>query len=301
MSHEEDYWPNIKEATKNNTSSQSDEVTKVHCPICYNFFTVRATSSEEPNTEAGLQANENSTVGVLLLCGHMICQSCRRRGESTEDHSMATCPVCRAELNCTRCGAHSLLWPITSTVVAEQIPLTLTKREGADHGGQCPECRAKVQFHETVDRGEWPQGLDETEPGFVQLFYHTLNKLEQEGRSVGKAEIKFALNAIVNDEFYTLMSKREEAAAEKARALWEENEWFTKLPPRSAAVRMEGISTRRERGRVHPDDVRPLLFELRQTSPMFDNERQLYIRNVFEVLNPAAAEDDSEDSGVSNR
>jgi hypothetical protein len=298
MSHSEDYWPNIRKATKNNTSSQSNGATKVQCPICYDFFTVRATSSGEANTEAGPQANEDSTPGALLLCGHIICQTCRRKGESTENHSLTRCPICRAELNCSRCGTRSVLWPITSTVVTEHIPLTT--REGADHGGQCPECRAKVQFHEAVDKGEWPRGLDDTEPGFVQLFYHTLNKLEQEGRNVSKAEIKFALNAIVNEEFCTLMAKREEAAAEKASALWEENDWFATLPPRSAGVRMEGIS-RRERGRVHPDDARPLLLELRQMSPMFDNERQLYIRNVFEVHDPAAAEDEFEDSGVSSR
>lgn len=297
MSHGEGYWPNIRKTTENNTSSQSNE--KMQCPICSDFLPVRVTSSAEAHAEAGPQTNGDSTLGEILICGHIICQPCRRRGESTQNRSITKCPVCRAELNCSRCGTRSVLWPITSTVVAEHIPLTT--RDGTDHGGQCPECRAKVQFHEAVDRGEWPQGLDDTEPGFVQLFYHTLNKLEQEGRNVGKAEIKFALNAIVNEEFYTLMAKREEAAAEKARALWEENDWFTKLPPRSAVVRMEGISTRRERGRVHPDDVRPLLLELRQTSPMFDNERQLYIRNVFEVHNPAAAEDDSEDSEVSNR
>jgi hypothetical protein len=181
----------------------------------------------------------------------------------------------------------------------------MTTHEGADHGGQCPECRANVQFHEAVDRGEWPQGLDDTEPGFVQLFYHTLDKLEQEGRNVSKAEMRFALNAIVNEEFDTLMAKREEATAEKARALREENNWFATLPPtipRPAAGRMERIPTRR--GRVYLDLIRPFLHERRQMSPTFGNERQLHIRNAFEVHSPAAAqdaEDDSEDSGVSNR
>ncbi|SPJ79329.1 uncharacterized protein FTOL_07720 [Fusarium torulosum] len=303
MPHGEGFWPTIRQATDNNTSSQSNETMKLQCPICLDFLAVRATSSGEAHTEAGPQANGDSTLGEVLLCGHIICQPCRRAIESTENHSITTCPVCRAKLNCSRCGTHSLLWPIASTVATEHIPMTTP--EGADHGGQCPECRAKVQFHEAVDRGEWPQGLDDTEPGFVQLFYHILNKLEQEGRNVSKTEIRFALTAIVNEEFDTLMAKREEATAEKARALREENNWFATLPPaipRPAAVRMERTPTRR--GQVYLDVVRPLLLELRQMSPTFDNERQLYIRNVFEVHSPAAAqdaEDDSEDSGASNR
>ncbi|KAM0224824.1 hypothetical protein ACHAQD_001619 [Fusarium lateritium] len=307
MSHGEAFWPTIKQAINNNTS-QPNEAVRIQCPVCLDVLATRTASAIEAFTGVG-----DPTVGEVLLCGHIICPKCRRTIESNERHSIATCPVCRAKLSCSRCRVPSLQMPITSTLATWRIPMT--SPEGADHGGQCPECRAKVQFHEAVDKGEWPQGFDDTEPGFVQLFYHTLNTLEQRGRNVSKAVMVQALSSMVNHEFDTLMAKREEATANKARALRGGNNWFATLPPviprpiprpgavimervprpipRPRAMRMERNPTRRRVPRSIPD---PMLIDLEEA--LFGNEQEdLDLMDL--ILH--GAEDDFENSRARRR
>ncbi|KAM0246166.1 hypothetical protein ACHAP5_004948 [Fusarium lateritium] len=293
MSHGEAFWPTVRQAINNNTS-QPNEAVRIQCPVCLDVLATRTASAIEALTGVG-----DPTVGEVLLCGHIICPKCRSTIESNERRSIASCPVCRAKLSCSRCSVPSLRMPITSTLATWRIPMT--SPEGADHGGQCPECRAKVQFHEAVDKGEWPQGLDDTEPGFVQLFYHTLNKLEQEGHNASKALMGHALSTMVNQEFDTMMAKREGATANKARALRGENNWFATLPPvvprpiprpravrmervprpdlRPGAVIMEGYPARLRMPRSIPD---PMLIDLEEA--LFGNEHiipDLFPRDMF--------------------
>ncbi|KAM0345748.1 hypothetical protein ACHAPU_006101 [Fusarium lateritium] len=232
MSHGDGFWPTIKQAIVNNTTSYSNETINPQCPICLEFLTVRTYVDMAARRHADVHYQGDPTLGEVMLCGHIICQACRRAIEIANGRPLPQCPVCRADLNCSRCDAHSEQWPITSSGSGRYIPMTTP--EGANHGGRCHECRATFEFHEVIDQGEWPEDVYDTEPGFVQLFYHTVYMLEQANVPVSKAEVILAFDSMVNSEFDTMMAKREEVTTEHTRVIREQGTWFPRPFSRSS-------------------------------------------------------------------
>ncbi|KAF5663537.1 anthranilate synthase component i [Fusarium heterosporum] len=224
MSHGEGFWPSIRQATVDNTTSHSNKTINPQCPICLEFLTVQTYSAMAARRNADVNNHGDPTLGEVMLCGHIICQACRREIEMANGQPLAKCPVCRADLNCSHCDTHSLQWPLTSDTDEEHIPMTTP--EGGDHAGHCPECRANEEFHEAVDQGDWHEEFYDMEPGFVQFFYHMVNMLEKANVPVSKTEVILAFKSMINFEFDTMMARREEVVAARTIVLREHGTWF---------------------------------------------------------------------------
>ncbi|KAJ4268929.1 hypothetical protein NW762_003000 [Fusarium torreyae] len=224
MSTVEGFWPTIRQAINHSiATSLPNEDIKPQCPICLEDLSVTTFPPvpNRPSTEPGV----DPTLGEVLLCGHVLCQACRLASEAVK----RGCPVCRAALECSRCGAHTKPFPIPKDDNGEPVPLTMA--EDKLHEGRCPECMAKLGFLIDIDEGEWPQGLEDMEVGFVPFFYHTVSKLEEQKREVSKEALINAFATIVDDEFDMMMGKRRIRTAISASRLREDDPWFEIGPP----------------------------------------------------------------------
>ncbi|KAF4968420.1 hypothetical protein FSARC_4217 [Fusarium sarcochroum] len=245
MPHVEGFWPTIKHAINNTIStSQPNEAIKPQCPICLEDLSV-TTFPPVPNRPS-TEPNVDPTLGEVLLCGHVLCQACRRASEA----SKRACPVCRAALECSRCGAHAKPFPIPKNGGAEVVPVTIP--EGAVHEGRCPECTAKLEFLNGIDKGEWPEGLGDMEVGFVPFFYHIVGKLEEQKRQVSRLSVINAFATIVDEEYLTMISKRTIHTADTSRHLRAQNPWFEREPPAVAQPQLPATPILGARFRLPP-------------------------------------------------
>ncbi|RGP71564.1 hypothetical protein FSPOR_3270 [Fusarium sporotrichioides] len=220
MSSIQDFWPRIEEAINiNNDSSQPNSASHVQCPIC--MEDVAVTSFPPVPERQGDLPGADPTLGEVLLCGHVLCQGCRMQNEhSSPRHNNRTCPMCRTSLQCIDCGKPSLVMPIPKEGPPSSVPAIMSD------GGRCRECKAIAGFEQDIHEGEWPEGLEDLEPGFVPLFYHLVGKLEQQRFIVSENHIIEAFATIVRDEFGEMLAKRREVLLDKHHALEGQTPWF---------------------------------------------------------------------------
>jgi hypothetical protein len=104
-------------------------------------------------------------------------------------------------------------------------------------------------FEGNIHQGEWPQGLEDMEPGFVPFFYHVVRKLEQRDFVVSEEAIIDAFATIVRDEFSGMMAKRQQAMFNRYTATKGQNPWFgdgSRAPAAEAVPRLTGDGQRRQ-------------------------------------------------------
>ncbi|KAG5757053.1 hypothetical protein H9Q69_000814 [Fusarium xylarioides] len=205
----EAFWPTIKQAIDkgSNTNSDNQAITP-QCPICMEPLPVKSFPAE-----GELDAE-------VLLCGHVLCQPCRKQWERSDLGDR--CPACRTTLYCSRCEVNA-------------IPLTLPKNgegsslpPGIPEGTQnlCPDCQAEVEFHKAVENGEWPHNLDDMEPGFVSLFYHVVNDIEKVGDVATERRIQDAISDTIMQEFTNMMVSRRMVTLGRGNTLRQTNPWY---------------------------------------------------------------------------
>uniref|UniRef100_A0A0D2XEU8 RING-type domain-containing protein n=1 Tax=Fusarium oxysporum (strain Fo5176) TaxID=660025 RepID=A0A0D2XEU8_FUSOF len=134
----EAFWPTIKKAIDKGSNTNSDnEVITPQCPICMELLPVRSFP-----TEGELDAE-------VLLCGHVLCQSCRKQYQHSD--AGGRCPVCRTNLYCSRCKVNAI--PITIPKNGEESSLPPTTLPECVQKNLCPDCVATVEFHRDVEKG----------------------------------------------------------------------------------------------------------------------------------------------------
>ncbi|KAG8665441.1 hypothetical protein FPOAC2_10512 [Fusarium poae] len=220
MSSTQDFWPPIEEAINiNNDPLSTNSTSHVQCPICLEAIAVTS-FPPVPEREADILGTD-PTLGEILLCGHVLCQSCRVQSEEASNPWEARkCPMCRTSLQCIDCGKRSQVVPIPKEGPASSVPAILTG------GSRCRDCKAVAGFDEEVQRGEWPEGLTDMEPGFVPLFYHLVTKMQQQDMIICKRSIINAFSTIVDEEFGQMVTKRSDRVHEMRAALEGESPWF---------------------------------------------------------------------------
>ncbi|KAM0230738.1 hypothetical protein ACHAPO_009021 [Fusarium lateritium] len=221
MSSIQDFWPPIEEAINiNNDPSQPNTTSHVQCPICLEAIAV--TSFPPVPEREGDVLDTDPTLGEILLCGHVLCQACRVQNEGTSKSSWEDrkCPMCRTSLQCIDCGKPSQVVPIPKEGPASTVPAILTG------GSRCRDCKAIAGFEESIQQGEWPEGLTDLEPGFVPLFYHLVTKMQQQNMIICQRSIVNAFSTIVEEEFGQMMDKRSDRIHEMHAALEGESPWF---------------------------------------------------------------------------
>ncbi|KAF4433161.1 hypothetical protein FACUT_8198 [Fusarium acutatum] len=205
----EAFWPTIKNAIDkgSNTNSDNQAITP-QCPICMEPLSVKSFSAE-----GDLDAE-------VLLCGHVLCQPCRKQWEQSELEDR--CPACRTTLYCSRCAINA-------------IPLTIPKNgEGSSLPPSfpgvtqdlCPDCQAEVEFHRAVENGEWPHNLDDMEPGFVSLFYHVVDDIEKNGDVATMGRVQDAITDTIMQEFTNMMVSRRMVTLGRGNTLRQTNPWY---------------------------------------------------------------------------
>ncbi|RGP79258.1 hypothetical protein FLONG3_2599 [Fusarium longipes] len=274
------YWPAIKQAINiNNDPSQPNSTSVAECPICRGAIEV---TSFPPVSEY-----EEEEPGVVLLCGHVLCQACHI--EFSLSLLGDRCPVCRTDLNCIECGIPSDVMPIPNTGSHSSVPAVIS--EGADHGGLCTMCKASNQFEKDIHRGEWPEGLADIEVGFVPLFYNIARWLERrEGIATEEAMIE-VFTRIINEEFRGMMAKRRRAILERICASEGQNPWFGDGPRAPVAETVSPQLGQQRRADTSQADNQPLVdppVPVADNQPVTDNIGQIRsqrIRNrLFDLI-----------------
>ncbi|CCT66453.1 uncharacterized protein FFUJ_03485 [Fusarium fujikuroi IMI 58289] len=205
----EAFWPTIKQAIDkgSNTNSDNQAITP-QCPICMEPLPVKSFP-----TEGELDAE-------VLLCGHVLCQPCRETWEQSQ--LGARCPACRATLICSRCEVNAI--PLTIPKNGEGSSLPPAIPEGTQKF--CPDCQAEVEFHEAVENGEWPNNLDDMEPGFVSFFYHVVNDIEKDGGVATEGRVQEAISDTIMQEFSNMMESRRMVTLGRGNTLRQANPWY---------------------------------------------------------------------------
>lgn len=205
----EAFWPTIKQAIDkgSNTNSDSQAITP-QCPICMEPLPVKSFP-----TQGELDAE-------VLLCGHVLCQPCRETWEQSELGNR--CPACRTTLFCSRCEVNAIPLTIPKNGEGSSLP------PGIPEGTQklCPDCQAEVEFHEAVEKGEWPHNLDDMEPGFVSLFYHVVDDIEKYGGVATEGRVQDAISDTIMQEFSNMMESRRMVTLGRGNTLRQANPWY---------------------------------------------------------------------------
>jgi hypothetical protein len=209
----EAFWPTIKKAIDKgtNTNSKNEAITP-QCPICMENLPVKSFP-----TEAEIDAE-------VLLCGHVLCQPCRKQYEQSNPRT-ERCPVCRTPLYCRRCEAIAIPITIPKNGEGEGSRLPIILPEGTQRD-LCPDCLATVEFHKNVEKGEWPANLDDLEPGFVSLFYHIVDDIEKNGDVATEGRVSEAIADTVLQEFTNMMTSRRCVTLERGNAFRQTNGWY---------------------------------------------------------------------------
>ncbi|KAF5598703.1 hypothetical protein FPCIR_2765 [Fusarium pseudocircinatum] len=205
----EAFWPTIRQAIDkgSNTNSDNQAITP-QCPICMEPLPVKSFPAE-----GELDAE-------VLLCGHVLCQPCRKQCERSELGDR--CPACRTTLDCSRCEVNAIPLTIPKNGEGSGLP------PGIPEGNQklCPDCQAEVEFHRAVENGEWPHNLDDMEPGFVSLFYHVVNDIEKDGDVATMSRVQDAINDTIMQEFNNMMVSRRMVTLSRGNTLRQANPWY---------------------------------------------------------------------------
>ncbi|KAF5640517.1 hypothetical protein F52700_3668 [Fusarium sp. NRRL 52700] len=205
----EAFWPTIKQAIdKGSNTNPDNQAITPQCPICMEPLPVKSFPAE-----GELDAE-------VLLCGHVLCQPCRKQWERSELGDR--CPACRATLHCSRCEVNAIPLTIPKNGEASSLP------PGLPGGAQdlCPDCQAEVEFHRAVESGEWPHNLDDMEPGFVSLFYHVVNDIEKEGDVATQSRVENAIMDTIMQEFDNMMVSRRMVTLGRGNTLRQASPWY---------------------------------------------------------------------------
>ncbi|KAJ9425747.1 hypothetical protein QL093DRAFT_2096448 [Fusarium oxysporum] len=206
----EAFWPTIKKAIDKGSNTNSDnEVITPQCPICMELLPVRSFP-----TEGELDAE-------VLLCGHVLCQSCRKQYQHSD--AGGRCPVCRTNLYCSRCKVNAI--PITIPKNGEESSLPPTTLPECVQKNLCPDCVATVEFHRDVEKGEWPYHLDDMEPGFVSFFYHVVDNIEKNDETATEGRVQGAISDTIMQEFTNMMMSRRCVTLGRGNTLRQTNPW----------------------------------------------------------------------------
>ncbi|EKJ78271.1 hypothetical protein FPSE_01732 [Fusarium pseudograminearum CS3096] len=224
MSSIQQYWPPIRDAIEvNNDPSQPNSTIRAQCPIC--MEDVAVTSFPPIPQRQATVPRTDPNLGEVLLCGHILCQQCRVSNEAaSHPFENRTCPMCRTSLQCIDCGKPSQVIPIPKEGPVTSVPAILSK------GSRCRECQATAEVGESIQQGDWPEGLQDLEPGFVPLFYHLAGKLEQQGYAVSPRNLVDAFATIIEDEFLEMVTGRVQAIQGRHAALEGQTPWFADDP-----------------------------------------------------------------------
>ncbi|EXA48949.1 hypothetical protein FOVG_02275 [Fusarium oxysporum f. sp. pisi HDV247] len=207
----EAFWPTIKKAIdKGSNTNPDNEVIAPQCPICMEPLPVRSFP-----TEGELDAE-------VLLCGHVLCQSCRIQYQHSD--AGGRCPVCRTNLYCSRCKVNAI--PIIIPKNGEESSLPPTTLPEGDQKNLCPDCVATVEFHRDVEKGEWPYHLDDMEPGFVSFFYHVVDNIEKNDETATEGKVQEAISDTITQEFTNMMMSRRCVTLGRGNTLRQTNPWY---------------------------------------------------------------------------
>ncbi|KAL7791527.1 hypothetical protein V8C37DRAFT_141460 [Trichoderma ceciliae] len=206
---EDYYWPTIRQYINNGGhGAAKDGRIKVTCPICRDELPVRGL---DPSRE--LLQHEG---GVVIGCGHVFCRSCltqtfRAQGEEMRKRS---CPICRAEMECQRCGLQGRAVDIPkahgNASDFEELPRTVP--EGGNQPANCVRCEARDWWIWQVEHGR--HGLlghhdDAIEAGFQRLMYDMMDRMEDNRVPTGLVEVEQQLLGLFQRRFMQLRRERE--------------------------------------------------------------------------------------------
>ncbi|KAF5709780.1 hypothetical protein FMUND_9889 [Fusarium mundagurra] len=205
----EAFWPTIKQAIDKGRNTNSDNQPIIpQCPICMEPLPVKSFP-----VEGELDAE-------VLLCGHVLCQPCRKEWERSDLGDR--CPACRKTLYCSRCEVNAIPLIIPKNGEGSSLP------PGIPEGTKdlCPDCQAEVEFHRAVENGEWHHNLDDMEPGFVSLFYHVVDDIEKNGDVATERKIQEAISDTIMQEFTNMMVNRRMVTLGRGNTLRQTNPWY---------------------------------------------------------------------------
>ncbi|RFU75711.1 hypothetical protein TARUN_6470 [Trichoderma arundinaceum] len=206
---EDNYWPTVRQYINNGGHGGTNQARiKVSCPICRDELPVRGL---DPSPE--LLQHEG---GVVIGCGHIFCRTCltqtfRAQGEEARKRS---CPVCRAEMECQRCGLQGRAVDIPkahgNAHDFEELPRTVP--EGGDQPANCFRCEARDWWIWQVEHGRHgqlgPQD-DPMEAGFQRLMYDMMDHMEDNRVPTGMVEVEQQLLGLFQRRFMQLRRERE--------------------------------------------------------------------------------------------
>lgn len=203
------YWPSIRRYINNGGHRGApDARIKVTCPICRDELPVRGL---EPSQE--LLRHEG---GVVIGCGHVFCRSCltqtfRAQGEEMRKRS---CPICRAEMECQRCGlqGRTVDIPKAEGNASDFDDLPRTVPEGGSQASTCVRCEARDWWIWQVEHGRHgllDQHNDPIEAGFQRLMYDMMDQMEDQRVATGLVEVEQQLLGLFQRSFVRLRRERE--------------------------------------------------------------------------------------------
>ncbi|KAH6606956.1 hypothetical protein Trco_006109 [Trichoderma cornu-damae] len=206
---EDSYWPTVRQYINNGGHEGAKGArTKAVCPICRDELPVRGL---DPSQE--LLQHEG---GVVIGCGHIFCRSCLTQTfrAQNEEQRKRSCPVCRAEMECQRCGLQGRAIDIPkahgNASDFDQLPRTVP--EGGNQPDHCVRCEARDWWIWQVEHGR--HGLlgrqdDPIEAGFQRLMYDMMDHMEDNRVPTGMVEVEQQLLGLFQRRFMQLRRERE--------------------------------------------------------------------------------------------
>ncbi|KAL7943393.1 hypothetical protein V8C42DRAFT_328920 [Trichoderma barbatum] len=199
-------WPAVRQYINNGAHKAGSHRIRVICPICRDELPVRGL---EPSSE--LIQHEG---GVVIGCGHIFCRSCLADSFRTQrDQNLRrTCPMCRAKMECQRCGVQGRWADIPKEYGDpndyQELPQTVP--EGGDLPSNCLRCSARDWWISRVERGQ--HGLpfhNRIESDFQRLMYHMMDRMEDDRVAMGMVEMEQQLLVLFKQNFMRLLEERE--------------------------------------------------------------------------------------------
>ncbi|KAM0256085.1 hypothetical protein ACHAQJ_005172 [Trichoderma viride] len=205
---EDYYWPAVRRYINNGGHEGTNDVrVKVVCPICRDELPVRGLN---PSNE--LLQHEGA---VLIGCGHIFCRSCLAQTfrVQVEERHRRSCPVCRADMECQRCGDQSRVMDIPKAYDSRDDfeELSRTVPAGANRSANCIRCDAREWWIGQVkERLQDPLVQhDPVEAGFQRLMYDIMDQLEDDFMPTGMVEVEQLLLTLFQRMFMRLLRERE--------------------------------------------------------------------------------------------
>ncbi|UZP43609.1 hypothetical protein NXS19_011421 [Fusarium pseudograminearum] len=200
MSSIQQYWPPIRDAIEvNNDPSQPNSTIRAQCPICM----------------------EDVAVTSFLL------------SHSAKPLFLAQTQISARFFSAATFYASNVVFPMKLPVTPSRtahVPCVALLCSASTAENPPRECQATAEVGESIQQGDWPEGLQDLEPGFVPLFYHLAGKLEQQGYAVSPRNLVDAFATIIEDEFLEMVTGRVQAIQGRHAALEGQTPWFADDP-----------------------------------------------------------------------